>query len=182
MRKLFFLGAFALAIGILNFVGVPDPANAQDIMLASTGIGLAGAGLGGMIIDSRLEFSDAQALTATAVSTNIIDLSSDRDVGVGEPLWLVISCDVALAGTSPTLDIDLQTDSAAGMSSPTVIMSSVQKTAMAAGDKIVLAVPNANEQFLRVNYTIGGTTPTVTLSAWLTDQEPTSWTAQPDAI
>ena len=28
-----------------------------------------------MILDSQLQFSDAQALTASAVSTNVIDLS-----------------------------------------------------------------------------------------------------------
>jgi len=135
-----------------------------------------------MFIDSRLEFSTKQALTATAVSTNVINLGSDRDIGGGEPLWLVVSCDTALAGTSPTLDVDLQTDSVEAMSTPTSIVSGPQKTAMAAGDKIVLAVPGANEQYLRVNYTLGGTSPTVTLSAFLTSEDPTSWAAQPDAI
>jgi len=135
-----------------------------------------------MFIDSQLEFSTKQALTATAVSTNVIDLGSDRDVGPGAPLWLVISCDVALAGTAPTLDVALQTDSVEAMSSSSVIVSGQQQTAMAAGDKIVLAVPNANQQFLRVNYTLGGTSPTATVSAWLTDQEPTNWVAQADAI
>jgi len=80
------------------------------------------------------------------------------------------------------LDIDLETDSAAAMSLSSVIVSGQQQTAMVAGDKIVLAVPNANEQYLRVNYTLGGTSPTATVSAWLTDQEPTNWVAQPDAI
>jgi hypothetical protein len=48
---------------------------------------------------------------------------------------------------------------------------------MAAGDKIVLAVPYENEQYLRLNYTMGGTSPTVTLTAWMTDQEPEQWSA-----
>ena len=48
-----------------------------------------------MILDSLLKFSDAQALTATADSTNVIDLSNDRDIGIGEPMALVVTVGVA---------------------------------------------------------------------------------------
>ncbi len=135
-----------------------------------------------MYIDKDLQFSDAQALTSTAASTNLIDLGSDRNIGGGETKWIVVSCDVALAGTSPTLDVALQTDDNASFSSATDIVASVQKTAMAVGDKIVLAVPYENERYLRLNYTMGGTTPTASVTAWLTDQEPEQWSAAADAL
>jgi hypothetical protein len=76
----------------------------------------------------------------------------------------------------------LQTDDNASFSSTTDIVASVQKIAMAAGDKIVLAVPYENEQYLRLNYTMGGTSPTVSLTAWLTDQEPEQWSATADGL
>ncbi|UQO04992.1 hypothetical protein L0Z13_11620 [Burkholderia multivorans] len=76
-----------------------------------------------MIIDSLLEFSRAQALTATGASTNIIDLGSDRDIGPGQPLWAVIAVQVAADNTTgdETYSIALQTDDNAAFSSPTTI-------------------------------------------------------------
>ena len=137
-----------------------------------------------MYIDSRLEFSDAQALTATAASTNVVDLSSDRDIGPGRSMWVVISLDVAAddADANETYVADLETDSTSAFSSATTIASVTIARGTAAGTKFVIGMPFANEQWLRLNYTLGGTTPTVTLSAWLTDQDPESWAALPDAI
>lgn len=137
-----------------------------------------------MWIDSRLEFSDAQALTTTAASTNSIDLSSDRDVGPGRPMWVVISVDVAADDTTgdETYVVDLQTDDNSAFSSATSIAQITIARGTVAGTKFVIGWPYANEQHVRLNYTLGGTTPTVTLSAWVTDQEPESWAAQPDAV
>ena len=43
-------------------------------------------------------------------------------------------------------------------------------------------MPWQNERYLRLNYTLGGTTPTATVDAFLTNQDPASWLAYPDAI
>ncbi|MCO1435445.1 hypothetical protein L0Z13_11285 [Burkholderia multivorans] len=138
-----------------------------------------------MIIDSLLEFSRAQALTATGASTNIIDLGSDRDIGPGQPLWAVIAVQVAADNTTgdETYSIALQTDDNAAFSSPTTIATvAPAAAAMTAGARFVIGMPFANERYLRLNYTLGGTTPSVTLNAFLTDQEPASWQAYPDGI
>ena len=68
-----------------------------------------------MILDTQLEFSDAQAVTATAVSTNVVDLSSVRDIGVGEELYIRIGVVVAMtdAGSDSTIAVTLETDDAA---------------------------------------------------------------------
>ena len=135
-----------------------------------------------MIIDKRLQVSSAQALTATAASTDVIDLGAAAAIGPGEPLWLVVVARVALAGTSPTLAIAIQTDDNSGFSSATSLVSSQTLTALAAGAKVVLPMPFTNERYLRANFTLGGTTPTCTVDAFFTNQDPTSWVAMPDAI
>lgn len=138
-----------------------------------------------MIVDYENEYSDAQALTATAASEHVIDHGAAGDVGEGEAMGIVITCDVALAGTSPTLDIELQQDTAAAFPSPSGVISLSQITAMGAGDKKVLPVPPGAllERASRLNYTLGGTTPTVTLSASLMPlRSIPNWRAYADAI
>ena len=120
-----------------------------------------------MILDAEQQFSDAQALTATAASTNYINLSADRDIGRGEPMAVVITVGVALAGTSPTFLPSIETDDNTGFASATTLISGQTYTALAVGDKIVLPVPHTNEQYIQVRYTLGGTTPTVTVDAYL---------------
>lgn len=66
-----------------------------------------------MYVDSQLLFSDAQAVTAAAASTNSIDLGAVRDIGTGEPLYIVCVCDVAMtdASSNSTLAVTLEGDS-----------------------------------------------------------------------
>lgn len=137
-----------------------------------------------MYIDKLLELSDAQALTATGNTTNVIDLGSDRDVGNGQPLYLVLSLDVAPDGTTgdETYVFTLTTDDNSGFSSATTILTQTVPRSTAAGTKYVLPLPSANERYLRGTFTLGGTTPTVTFSAWITKEEPAAWAAYPDAI
>jgi hypothetical protein len=137
-----------------------------------------------MWIDKRLEFSDAQAITADAVSTNVVDLSQDRDIGIGTALWVVITVDVAADGTTgdETYEAELQTDDNSSFSSATELGVVAIPRSSAAGTQFTIGFPRANERYLRLNYDVGGTTPTVTLSAWLTKEPPTGWRALADAI
>ena len=66
-----------------------------------------------MYIDSQLLFSDAQAITAAAASTNSINLGAVRDIGTGEDLYLVVICDVAMTdgGSDSTLAVAIEGDS-----------------------------------------------------------------------
>lgn len=136
-----------------------------------------------MILDSRLEFSVAQALTATAVSTNVVDLSSDRNIGPGRSMWVVVQVDEALddAEGNETYSVALQTSNTEGSGYADIATVSLPRGS-AAGTRFVIGMPYANDRYLRLNYTLGGTTPAGTVSAWLTDQEPASWQAYPDAL
>lgn len=120
-----------------------------------------------MFVDSQLMFSDAQALTTTAVSTNIIDLSVDRNIGKGEPMAIVLTFGVDSGGTSPTLQVVLQTDNDVAFGSLTTIASSAVVLDAVAGDSIVLPIGYSNERYLRLSYVTGGTTPTATVDAYL---------------
>jgi len=93
-----------------------------------------------MIIDYNLQFSDAQALTVDAASTNIIDLGSDRDIGVGEEMKVALNFDVAMGGTSPTLSVLVQTDDNSSFSSATTVLTSRSIAAAAIGDTLVLGL------------------------------------------
>lgn len=66
-----------------------------------------------MIHDAQNLFSDAQAVTAAAGSTNTIDLGAVRDIGTGENIYVVVTCDVAMtdSGSDSTLTVALEGDS-----------------------------------------------------------------------
>ena len=108
-----------------------------------------------MIIDYNLQMSDAQAVSASAASTNIIDLGSDRDIGPGEDMRLVFSCDTTQEGTLPTVTFKLQTSATAG-GTFTDLATSRTVDAMSSGDAVVMGLPDTNEQFIRAYFTIGG--------------------------
>lgn len=125
-----------------------------------------------MILDAYMQLSNEQALTATAVSTNTIDLGASspaRSIGTGEPMALVVTVDVALAGTSPTLAVSFIQSAAANLGSATALSTSQTYTALAAGDKIVVPVPPGavTQRYVGANFTLGGTSPTATCTAYL---------------
>lgn len=122
-----------------------------------------------MILDRENAFSQSQALTGTTLvpSTDVIDLSQIRQVGIGDDLYLVLNFEVAPGGTSPTITVALQTDDNVGFASPATpitYMSAV--TTPGASSHLVFPLPYQGlERFIRLAYTQGGTTPTTTLSA-----------------
>ena len=121
-----------------------------------------------MYIDSQLLLSDAQALTATADSTNVIDLGVDRDIGRGEPQALFITVDVAADGTTTdeTYQFQLETDDNAAMTSSTIIAdATIGYATLTAGSRHVIPMGITNERYLQGVYTLGGTTPTITITA-----------------
>ena len=132
-----------------------------------------------MLLSAEQNFSDAQALTGTAASTNVIDLGATgtvrnapaalvRDIGKGKPVAIIVKLDVAAGGTNPTLDVDVEIDTVENFASATVVASSLQKAGGAAGDEVWLDVylpEGTKERYLRLNYTLGGTAPTYTVTA-----------------
>lgn len=127
-----------------------------------------------MIIDRQNQYSSAQALTGTSAtaSTDLIDHGADRDLGKGEPLAVFISIGTALAGSATeTLTVVLQADDNSSFSSAATVCTSpaYSEAQCVAGALLVLPIPPGTEieRYTRLQYTMAGTSPTCTLSAWL---------------
>lgn len=110
-----------------------------------------------MILDSQLELSTEQAVTAAAASENIIDLGVARDIGVGEELYVVGVVTTAMtdASSDSTLEVKLQTDDNSGFSSATDTQTLFTFPATSAVGTIYVAriQPADYEQYLRAYYT-----------------------------
>lgn len=134
-----------------------------------------------MITDALTLLDSAHAYTATAASTNYIDLSSDRDIGIGEPVWLCVQLDAASDGTTgdETYSLAIETDDNSSFSSATALGTITIPRSTAAGTRYAFAF-QTNERYLRTNLTCGGTTPTVTLTTTV-GREPPKWQGYPAA-
>ena len=126
-----------------------------------------------MITDKLTTFSNAQLVTATAVSTDVIDFgplthgNTRRDIGAGEQIYLVVAMLAAAAAAgAATTNIQLQTsdDNATWV---TLFDSGALALAdLAAGKRPVqVAVPRGVRRYLRLNYVIG-TGPLTAGSFW----------------
>lgn len=124
-----------------------------------------------MILDKLLQLSDAQAITAgTTVSTNKVDLGSTTpavQIGTGEPMVIVISVDVAAAGSTDTTAFAVVTDADAALGSPTVHSSvTIPNAQLTAGKIIILPIPTTiplQERYLGLRVVLGsGDTITIT--------------------
>ncbi len=138
-----------------------------------------------MILDAQNEFSNAQAITADAVGTNVIDLSQDRSIGNGEPMGVVFVVEVAADQTTGdedyTFDVEYASDAAQTTARKLIgrrIFESGTPTAPAqdadllvAGYQFVIPIPPTtlaeSERYLGIRYDVTGTTPTITCSAYL---------------
>jgi hypothetical protein len=143
-----------------------------------------------MIIDKNLEFSDSQAVIASAISTNVYDTGATptlKDIGAVRPLYLVIQVDttVTQAGAG-TNTITFESDSTENLAtSATVHWSSgaIPKATLVAGYTRVIPLPweVLYERYMGVRYTTSENNTAGAYSAFITDS-PALYHAYPDAI
>lgn len=109
------------------------------------------------ILDKGLEFSDAQAVTATAASTNVIDLTATApNIGRGKNLMVQVACgEAATAAGAATVTFALQ-DSADNSSFADIFTTgAIGKATLVAGYIVfTIAIPPTIRRYLRINYTV----------------------------
>jgi hypothetical protein len=127
-----------------------------------------------MILSNEQLFSDDQAITATAISTNVIDLGApgtpygaaaplNQDIGKGGMVPVLVQVTEAFDALT-SLTITVEVSDAAGLTSPVVLATETILLAdLVAGKQMFNQVlPNgADKRYLGVRYTVTGTAPTV---------------------
>ena len=115
-----------------------------------------------MIFDTENLFSDHQAITANAASSNVLDLgAAGRDIGVGESVPLQIQVTEAFDNLT-SLAVAFQTSVDEAFSSPIELAASTVLLAdLVAGKKFPITnVPEGTKRYNRLYYTVTGTAPT----------------------
>jgi len=128
-----------------------------------------------MILDAQNLFSNNQAITTDAISTNVIDLIGNtavkneggaypnltKNLGVGEDLYLVIQTQTTCTDTSSdaTVTFSLESDDNAGLTSATVHYTTgalAFATYATAGTQVVATKLPAGsyQRYLGVRYTV----------------------------
>ncbi len=149
-----------------------------------------------MILDAHNEFSDAQAVTSTAISTNVIDTGGDstlKQLGGPGAVYLVVKTQTTAtdSGSDATLAVTLESDSTADLATSATVHASSGTLAFAdfatAGTTLMaVQLPqDAYERYLGVRYTVAsGPLTAGAFDAFLT-RDPQYWTAMqannPDA-
>lgn len=114
-----------------------------------------------MLLDQQALFSAAQAITATAASTNVIDTGSNKDVGKYGDIPLLIQV-VEGFNNLTSLTVTVQTDDNSAFSSAADVLSmTIPLASLVLGFKSpVITLPMKMERYIRLNYTVTGTAPT----------------------
>ena len=114
-----------------------------------------------MIFDKFNLFSEDQAITGSAASTNVIDLGV-AGRGKGNMMEVVIQVTTAFADLT-SLTVGVQTDTVEAFSSPTTLQSSaaIVAASLVAGYKFKIQVmPEGLDQYVRLYFTVAGTNAT----------------------
>lgn len=128
-----------------------------------------------MILSAQQIFSDDQAITATAISENVIDQGAPQtpygavaalndDVGKGAPIPILIQVTEDF-NTLTSLTVTLESDSTADLATAPIVLATevIALADLVAGKQTFMQfVPNGDtKRYLGVRYTVTGTDPTL---------------------
>lgn len=116
-----------------------------------------------MITDKFLRVSEDQAITADAASTNTIDLSQARDIGEGQPLYMVFTVTEAFNNLTSIL-LEVVASAAADLGTPQILsMQNVLLAGLTVGSQYTVVIPpqigSLGKRYLGAYYDVTGTAP-----------------------
>lgn len=149
------------------------------------------------IVDKFLEICDATDLdtsgTGLALIGNVIDLGVARDIGGGEPLFLVLQATTSVdsAADGASVQFELVSDAQAaiatdGTASAHIMSGAIAEATLAEGAQLVLPLPPEGavpyERYLGLLQNVSGEAVTAgAINAFITDA-PYSWKSTADAL
>lgn len=149
-----------------------------------------------MILDERTEFADATAINTGAPATfnigDVIDMTVARDIGAGQPIYLVVQVATTVtSGGAATIQVQLASDSTSSIATngtQTIHFTSkafalADMTAGAVLAKVAIPMEDPDyERFLGVQTVVGTAAVTAgALDAFLV-LDARRWEAYPDAV
>jgi hypothetical protein len=124
-----------------------------------------------MLLDKEALFSDDQAITASAASTNYMDLGATgtpanapaavvRDLGGGQNVTMLVQVTEDFATlTSLTVDVEVDDNTSFSSAKTVATTGAVAVANLTAGKILSVSVPlpvGTDERYLRLNYTVAG--------------------------
>ncbi|MBO7211123.1 MAG: hypothetical protein J6V44_09025 [Methanobrevibacter sp.] len=114
-----------------------------------------------MLLDMQTLFSDAQAVTVTAASTNVVQtaIGKLKEIAFGTPLPLLIQVVEAFAGCT-SVKVALQTSATEDFAAPVVLAetAAIPVADLVAGYRFPINfMPKGNLGYTRIYYTVNGT-------------------------
>jgi len=159
---------FLLAVALFLVVALPHTPDTLAVL------GPVAGGLMGMYLDAQLVLSDNQLVTATIASTNAFDSGGPTfDLPVGEPLGVMFTQDAAakLSAGNETYQFQVIQSANPDLSVPDILLQTdtglVGRALLVKGFRFYLPLPSQlkTKQYLGVRYVLGGTAPSMLVSA-----------------
>jgi hypothetical protein len=109
-----------------------------------------------MFIDKLLQVSNAQAVTATAASTDVIDFGqANPNVGLDDRSNMVITVDTAAAAVgAATVTFSVQDSADNSTFADVAVSAAIGKADLVAGFQHIIPMPTKLRRYCRVNYTV----------------------------
>lgn len=109
-----------------------------------------------MIIDKFNQVSDAQAVTASAASTDVIDFGqANPNSGLNANTTLAITVDeTATAAGAATVTFSLQDSADNSTFTDVAVTGAVPKASLAAGAQVLIPMPSKHRRYVRTYYTV----------------------------
>ncbi len=127
-----------------------------------------------MIFDANLTFGENESLTASGAIGSSLDLTVvNPNIGTGKKKYLAVVVNTALAsgGSNGTAKFSLQDSADDSSFSDIVSGKQYAEGELSANDIVLIPIPNDVRRYVKAYATLGGTSTTITVSAYITTKD-----------